>query len=111
MTLLNLISEQLLGELTFAMNKPHLAAARSVVEARARHGHPEPQVVHPLFETMELNATLFLQRMCIKVPTRKGRVGQVPQLLCWRGIGAEAARTQRLPLRCCRTGAKSSPGG
>lgn len=46
-TLLNLISEQLLGELTFAMNKPHL-------------------VVHPLFETMELNATLFLQRMCIK---------------------------------------------
>ncbi|CAE7687127.1 HCN2 [Symbiodinium pilosum] len=46
-TLLHLISEQLLGELTFAMNKPHL-------------------VVHPLFETMELNATLFLQRMCIK---------------------------------------------
>ncbi|CAE7449016.1 Kcnh1 [Symbiodinium sp. CCMP2456] len=46
-TLLNLISEQLLGELTFAMNKPHL-------------------VVHPLFQTMELNATLFLQRMCIK---------------------------------------------
>ena len=26
------------------------------------------EVVHPLFETMELNATLFLQRMCIKVP-------------------------------------------
>ena len=26
-TLLNLISEQLLGELTFAMNKPHLAVA------------------------------------------------------------------------------------
>jgi len=46
-TLLNLISEQLLGELTFEMNKPHL-------------------IIHPLFENMECNATLVLQRLCTK---------------------------------------------
>ena len=82
-TLLNLISEQLLGELTFAMNKPHLATARvdkkntatAELEAHAtgtvklEHEWAKvTKVVHPLFETMELNATLFLQRMCIKVP-------------------------------------------
>ena len=31
---------------------------------------------------MELNATLFLQRMCIKVATWKGRVGQECPSFC-----------------------------
>lgn len=51
-TLLNLVSEQLLGELTFEMNKPHL-------------------IIHPLFENMENNGTIVLQRLCTKALTTK----------------------------------------
>ncbi|CAJ1356232.1 unnamed protein product [Effrenium voratum] len=51
-TLLSLVSEQLLGELTFEMNKPHL-------------------IIHPLFENMEHNATLVLQRICTKALVTK----------------------------------------
>lgn len=51
-TLLNMVSEQLLGELTFEMNKPHL-------------------IIHPLFENMENNGTIVLQRLCTKALTTK----------------------------------------
>lgn len=51
-TLLNMVSEQILGELTFEMNKPHL-------------------IIHPLFENMENNGTIVLQRLCTKALTTK----------------------------------------
>lgn len=51
-TLLNLVSEQLLGELAFEMNKPFL-------------------IIHPLFENMEAYATILLQRLCTKALVTK----------------------------------------